>query len=192
MLTTLELRWFNHGKIPLEVDNWFTADCPGKLLGAPAERPEDREDWYLYVPSCEYLNVKLRHGNLELKWRKTQLGVWRFDNGWQGKVEQWLKWTGEDLEQQSFIPVDTADKKPWVGVRKIRKQRQHQGISCEITQLSISQDTWWTFAFEMPCDQANSINSFNDVLSQISQTYQGPELSVENSCAYPGWLSLLT
>jgi len=192
MLTTLELRWFNPGTPPVEVENWFSTACPGELLGTPAERPEDRKDWYLYVPNCEYLNVKLREGNLELKWRKTQLGVWRFDNGWEGKVEQWLKWTGKDLEQQNFIPVDVAAQQPWVGVRKTRKQRLYQGISCELTQLSLSQDTWWTFAFEMPCDQATPIDSFNHVLNKISQTYQGPELSVKNSHAYPGWLSLLT
>ncbi|MCA1995017.1 MAG: hypothetical protein LDL41_23650, partial [Coleofasciculus sp. S288] len=70
-LTTLELRWFYHGTPPVEVEYWFSTDCPGELL----RPPEEREDLYLYTPQCDYLNIKLRQGSLEVKWRKAELAV---------------------------------------------------------------------------------------------------------------------
>jgi hypothetical protein len=68
MLTTLELRWFSHGTPPKDVEQWFSVDCPGEFLGSL----EEREDLYLYTPECDYLNIKLRHRSLEVKWRSAQ------------------------------------------------------------------------------------------------------------------------
>ncbi|NEQ23301.1 MAG: hypothetical protein F6K28_29940, partial [Microcoleus sp. SIO2G3] len=102
MLTTLELRWFSQGTPPTEVEHWYSADSPGELLGSP----EEREDLYLYTPECDYLNIKLRQGSLDVKWRKAQLGSREFgeDSGtnWHGNVEKWLKWVCEDSEQESI------------------------------------------------------------------------------------------
>ena len=187
MLTTLELRWFSHGTPSLEVEQWFSANCPGELLGLP----EEREDLYLCTPECEYLNIKLRQGSLEVKWRKSELGILRFGNCWEGKVEQWQKWICEDPTAQSIIPAEVVGKGPWVGVKKKRSQRRYQGISYELTQLSVKNDDWWSIAFEMAGEDAKQISKFEGVVNQVSKTYRGLELTVSDSHAYPHWLSLL-
>ena len=196
MLTTLELRWFSQGTPPTEVEHWFSVDCPGELQGSP----EEREDLYLHTPDSDYLNIKLRQGSLEVKWRKAELGIRRFEPYWEGKVEQWLKWSCVDPTQQSIIPADVIGKGPWVSVKKRRCQRRfaprllqrlYQGISCELTQLNLRDDVWWSVAFEMAAEDANQIDNFEGVITEISKTYRGPKLLVENSYAYPRWLSLL-
>lgn len=187
MLTTLELRWFFHGTLPPEVERWFNTDCPGKLLG----ESEEREDFYLYVPECDYLNIKLRQGSLEVKWRKTQLGVLRFGESWEGNVEKWLKWSCQERTQQSLIPADIVGERAWIGVKKKRSQRQYQGISYEITQLEVKGDRWWTIAFEMAVIEANQFDNFENALNQVSKSDRGLELQAKMSFAYPTWLSLL-
>jgi hypothetical protein len=185
MLTTLELRWFSHGTSPPEVQQWFNNDCPGKPLGLP----EEREDLYLYTPECDYLNIKLRQGSLEVKWHKAELGIVRFGDSWEGKVEKWLKWVCKDPEQQSIIPAEVVGKGPWIAVKKKRSQRLYQGVAYELTQLSVKEDDWWSIAFEMAGEKANQIDSFKGLVSAVSQTYQGSQLLANHSYAYPRWLS---
>lgn len=193
LLTTLELRWFCHGTPPIEVEHWFSADCPGEPLGSA----EEREDFYLYTPECDYLNIKLRHGTLEVKWRKAELGSVGIGKAsstsqnsllWEGKVERWLKWICQDPDQESIIPADVVGKGPWVGVKKKRSQRQYQGVAFELTQLSVGNDAWWSMAFEMPDKGANQIDSFKSVVNRVSETYRGPNLLADKSYAYPSWL----
>jgi hypothetical protein len=188
MLTTLELRWFSHGTPPTEVEYWFSSDCPGK----PLRSPEEREDLYLYTPGCDYLNIKLRQGSLEVKWRKTELGILQLGDCWEGKVEKWLKWICEDPAQQSIIPADVVGKGPWIAVKKKRSQRLYQGMFCELTQLSVRNDAWWSVAFEVATEDANQIDSFESVVNRVGKTYRGPELSPAHSYAYPRWLSVVT
>ena len=187
MLTTLELRWFVCGTPPSEVEHWFRVDCPGELLGSP----EEREDLYFYTPECDYLNIKLRQGSLEVKWRKAELGILRFGESGEGKVEKWLKWICEDSDKQSIIPTNVANEKAWIGVKKVRSQRRYQGITYELTQLNVRNDTWWSIAFEMAIEGANKCDKFESIVSQVSQTYRGPELQCNYSFAYPTWLSII-
>lgn len=187
MLTTLELRWFVHGTPPTEVERWFNLDCPGERLGPP----EEREDLYLYISECDYLNIKLRQGKLEVKWRKSELDIQKFGNSWEGKVEKWLKWICEDSEQQSMMPANVAGEKTWVRVKKVRCQRQYQGITFELTQLNIRNDAWWSIAFEVATQESNRSNHVENIVGQVSETYRGPELKYNDSFAYPTWLSRL-
>lgn len=187
MLTTLELRWFNRGTLPADVENWFQTDSPGKLLGSP----ERREDFYLYTPNCDYLNIKLRQGSLEVKWRKAQLGILRFSSGWQGNVEKWLKWSCQDPTEQSIMPVDVVGQQPWISVHKVRSQRLYQKITFELTQLTVKNDHWWSIAFEVITEEINQLDTFERLVSQVAKTYRSPELLVNQSYAYPHWLSLV-
>ncbi|AFZ16220.1 hypothetical protein [Allocoleopsis franciscana] len=197
MLTTLELRWFVRGTPANEVEHWFNVDCPGKLLGSP----EKREDLYLYTPECDYLNIKLRQGRLEVKWRKAELGILQLGECWEGKAEKWLKWICDDSDQQSMIPANVVEEKAWVGVKKVRSQRHYQGVTYELTQLSVRNEVWWSIALEMFVPEGNRNDSslgvqvdphFQEIVSQVSQTYRGPKLECDRSFAYPTWLARLT
>lgn len=197
MLTTLELRWFVRGTPTNEVEHWFNVDCPGELLGSP----EEREDLYLYVPECDYLNIKLRQGSLEVKWRKAELGILQCGECWEGKAEKWLKWICNDPDQQSMMPANVAKERAWVAVKKMRSQRHYQGMTYELTQLSVKNDNWWSIALEMVIPAANRSDSHNTaqakhrfeaIVNQVSQTYREPKLECDRSFAYPTWLARLT
>ena len=188
MLTTLELRCFIPGTPSTEVRDWFTEDCPGKPLGLP----EEREDLYLCVPECDYLNIKLRQGSLEVKWRKAQLGVVKLDSKGEGNVEKWLKWICADPDQQSMIPANVDSEAVWIRVKKTRSQRLYQGITYELTQLRVSNDSWWSLAFEMAIEEANQDERFQQIVHEVCQTYPGMGLECDRSFAYPSWLAGLT
>lgn len=188
MLTTIELRWFVQGTPATEVEHWFHVDSPGQRLGLP----EKREDLYLYAPECDYINIKLRQGSLEVKWRKAELGIWRFGECWEGKVEKWLKWSCDDSDQQSMMPANAAEERAWVVVKKVRSRRCYQGIVYELTQLNAGNDAWWSIAFEVATADDQIIDRFQATVSQVSQTYRGPTLQCDCSFAYPTWLARLT
>jgi hypothetical protein len=184
---TLEIRWFEYGTIPIAVKRWFDEFCPGESL----EWKSQREDLYLYLPKYEALNFKLRQGNLELKWRRAELGTQQFKAvesaiSWDGKIEQWLK-----LSLKNLFPSRLINVKSWVAVNKVRSQRSYLGANCELTQLNVNNEFWWTIALEMPKRTADDINQFHRLIERVNQTYQGPELSLLKSYAYPQWLAII-
>lgn len=202
MYLTAELRWFNRGTIPEEISHWFEQGCLGDL--AP---PEEREDLYLYSGGCEYLGIKLRQGRLEIKWRQAELGVVHLGDSVEGKAEKWGKWLCQDPTAQSFQPADVIGEKAWVGVKKVRSQRQYQilanksiiavpltksiaqGCTFELTQLSIKGNTWWSLAFEAFGKDDCLIEQLQVAASWVFNTYSGSKLQVEDSYAYPSWLA---
>jgi hypothetical protein len=204
MLTTAELRWFNRGTLPEEISHWFEQDCIGDYL-AP---PEEREDLYLYSVGCDYLGIKLRQGRLEIKWRGAELGVLRFGDQVEGKAEKWGKWLCEDPTVEIFQPKVVVGEKAWVGVKKVRSQRQYQvlpdksitavpvtesidqGCTVELTQLEINGNAWWSLAFEAFGKDDCLLDYLQAVANWVFKTYRGSKLQLEDSYAYPSWLSL--
>lgn len=174
-LTTLEVRWFAPGEAPLEVKHWFENGL-GDL-----SPPETREDRYFKIP-WERLNLKRRQGNLELKWRQQELGSHTLGDRLEGNVERWQKWTGLN-PLLALLPATG-----WITVTKRRTQRHRQAVSYELTQLLVQETVWWSLAFEA---LANEGDRFQRVVTQIGQTYPGPKLRLEHSCAYPQWLGSL-
>ncbi|MBV8882791.1 MAG: hypothetical protein JO235_02145 [Chroococcidiopsidaceae cyanobacterium CP_BM_RX_35] len=203
MLTSAELRWFSRGTIPAEISHWFKLDDLGVCL-AP---PEEREDLYLYPEECDYLGIKLRQGRLEIKWRQAEFGSVRFGR-LEGKAEKWGKWLCEDPTAQSFQPATVSKEKVWVSVKKVRSQRQYQvlsdelpkavpvnepleqGCSVELTQLNVRGDDWWSLAFEAVGKDERLMANLQSVANWVFKTYRGPQLLLEDSYAYPSWLSI--
>lgn len=175
---TLEVRWFESGSIPKAVQCWFEKDCPGERLQAQGER----EDLYFLTPGCDAVNLKLRQGNLEMKWRKSILGVRQW-GAWQGNVERWLKWSYTDAISANSTPVTTG-----IWVKKARLQRQDRGVACEVTQLEVDRDRWWTIAFEMLEEDDRDADDFDRVIHQMTHTLPDLTLSARQSYAYPTWL----
>ena len=99
------------------------------------------------------------------------------------------------------MPANVVGEKAWVGVKKMRSQRHYQGMTYELTQLSVRNDVWWSIALEMAIPEANRSDSrkaaqvvdrFEAIVNQVSQTYRGPKLECDRSFAYPTWLAPLT
>ncbi|AFZ36559.1 hypothetical protein Sta7437_3045 [Stanieria cyanosphaera PCC 7437] len=185
---TWEIRWFQEGQIPSEVEHWFKEDCLGNLDSSP----ETRIDRYLFLPEYKTVNLKLREENLELKTLQAQLEERQFAQGcWHGKIEQWTKWVYRDLTQQKIIPIQVARQRPWLSIYKKRQQRYYKNISAEITQLCFGNSLWWSLAFEMANIESQQYSDFCEGVELFSQFYPGSCLSREQSYSYPYWLSQL-
>ncbi|HAX77047.1 MAG TPA: hypothetical protein DCY88_14715 [Cyanobacteria bacterium UBA11372] len=186
MLTSIELRWFYPGTLPPEIQDWFNSQAQG----VPPEAPEQREDFYLLLPECETLGIKLRQERLEIKWRKAELGVLRFGDNVEGKAEKWVKWICEDNTVESLVKVDVESKAYWVGVLKERSLRKYPNCNVEITRLTIEGNAWWSFAFEAYGEEANLIDNLQSAANLVFQTYSGSYFQLQDSYAYPKWLTL--
>ncbi len=200
MRASLEMRWFYSGALPKSIAQWFGSES----LGAYLSPPEEREDIYLLVPSCDYLGVKLRGKTLEVKWRQAELGTMQFGNRWEGKAEKWLKWVCADT--MAPVPADIVATGKWVGVKKKRAQRLYQvsapgslmsvpveapipqGCTVELTQLHINGSAWWTLGFEAFGSESCLTESLQTVATWTSKSYQAQKLKAEDSSAYPIWL----
>lgn len=187
LIKTIEIRWFESGELPAQVKDWFKLNCLGELQGSP----EEREDLYLYLPQCHVISLKRRQERLELKWRKDELGILSFGNAWQGIVERWLKLSHQDSVPLNVISMAVGEEKTWVAVKKVRWQRLYQGINCELSQLTIQEQPWWSIAFEMIEQEANQEESFAQAINSMSQTYHESALTSAQSYGYPGWLAEL-
>lgn len=120
VMITAELRWFYSGSVPMAVKNWFIATRDHTVMPG-----EVREDRYLQLSGCDSLNLKLRHGNLELKLRLRQFSNLQVGDRWVGQVEVWQKWNLEDFPGHLNLG-DSDLEGAWISVRKVRSQQQYQ------------------------------------------------------------------
>ncbi|XZN91418.1 MAG: hypothetical protein ACM65M_00610 [Microcoleus sp.] len=203
MRTSLEMRWFCNGMLPKAIGQWFGSESLGGYLSPP----EEREDLYLLIPGCDYLGVKLRQKNLQVKWRQAESGAMLFGNRWEGKAEKWLKWICADT--MGPLPADLIATGKWVKVKKKRAQRLYQvsapgvlmsvpveapipqGCIVEITQLNINGSPSWTLGFEAFGSESFLTESLQTVATWTNKSYQAQKLKVEDSSGYPIWLRSL-
>ena len=211
METTLELRWFVAGIPSVVVQRWFKLECPGELL---EDEPEIREDLYAAqnhpsdrLKAClspsvvdrEAVNLKLRQGNLELKLRQQELGIYRFgkidDSAiWSGKIEQWCKYSQQDLQDSNLLTADLVNETSWLSVNKRREKKIYRNVKIELTDLKVQSDRWWSIAFEMALDSKNQLNEqhLREVVEQAAKSYQGAKLLSHNSYSYTSWQNQFT
>ena len=203
MFISAEIRWFYSGKKPLSVQEWFQDECLGNNLTGP----DTREDVYLCLPECEFINLKHREGRLELKWRKKEVGVLSLPQQGEGMIQKWIKWPCDDPTVESMIPPDVTFRDNWVCVRKERSQRFYQlknddsvvpiseeniveqGGSVELTQLTVQNQDWWSLGFEVFGSENHLVRVLEAIATEVMTNYYGPVLSRENSYGYPTLLT---
>ncbi|MFB2881653.1 hypothetical protein [Floridanema aerugineum] len=204
MLTTSEIRWFDRGKVPPAIENWFTVD----VLRENRQTIEEREDLYLLIPGCEFLGVKVRQNRLETKLRVTEFGILQLRNDLIGVAEKWIKTTCEDAKLESLITPEIVAKGQWVKVEKVRSQIRYlvaddysltpastaetsqEGCNVELTQLIVNHHPWWSLGFEASGTDDKLISNLETVAKKLFQTFPELELNLVNSYAYPKWLSV--
>lgn len=148
MPITTELRWFYAGSLPDSVQAWFFRE----ELGPEPHASPPRQDRYLSISGCDYLNLKLREGRFEVKLRQAQLQVLNTDL-WEGQIERWMKWSCEDAAFEdasvrlSALPLSAlplsesqlSESQPseprWITVEKQRSQRFYQATPEHIQSL---------------------------------------------------------
>ncbi len=203
MLTTYEVRWFNSGNIPENIESWFKHSC----LLSSTKVPEKREDVYLYTPKCDYLGIKLRQGGLEIKWRDRDINGMQFNSLVKGNVEKWKKWRCSDSSEESFSLQQIGDNPVWVKVGKVRYSQLYQvvgkkaeavasdagvdnGCSLELTDVEINGNKWWSIGLEAFGEDCDLQNNLHITAHLVFSNYDSFPLQAENSYGYPGLLEL--
>jgi hypothetical protein len=208
MLRTMEIRWFFEGAPPGPLLTWFAEG----LHGEPSHLKswDERNDYYLRFPDCDHAGVKLREGRFEVKSLYGTVEATRFTARVEGKLETWIKLTtraeldAADRPQEQHVPLE------WICVRKQRAQRKYavpaegdvrsvlvdipieRGATVELSELEVLHTPWWTFGFEAFGDQSSDDNLRADlrrVAMTVLESYPGPNLTVDKSRGYPGWLA---
>jgi hypothetical protein len=203
MLTTYEVRWFNSGNIPENIESWFKHGC----LLSPTKLPEKREDVYLYTPKCNYLGIKLREGGLEIKWRYVEKTAMQFGSSVEGNIEKWKKWRCLDSSEESFSLQQIGDNPVWVKVGKVRSSQLYEivekkpqavpndanvdnGCSLELTNVEINGNKWWSIALEAFGEDTNLKDNLQATADFVFSNYDSLPLQAENSYSYPSLLEL--
>ena len=201
MFPTSEIRWFNKGQLPEDMLQWFY-NHPGK----PEEKAE-RTDYYL-LHTGPSLGIKLREGKIEIKQRKTQMGIMEFMNQQEGFAEQWGKWSFSiDEENPDIIPL-IRPSSDWLPVTKkrflLRYAWEHERIfpvstdaqymqACD-TELSVihcNDETWWSLCFEAFGREGQNTKKLKQVTSWLFDPPAPQHFESGHSFAYPYWLSLV-
>jgi hypothetical protein len=203
MLTTYEVRWFNSGNIPENIESWFKHGC----LLSPTKLPEKREDVYLYTPKCNYLGIKLREGGLEIKWRYVEKTAMQFGSSVEGNIEKWKKWRCLDSSEEIFSLQQIGDNPVWVKVGKVRSSQLYEivekkpqavpndanvdnGCSLELTNVEINGNKWWSIALEAFGEDTNLKDNLQATADFVFSNYDSLPLQAENSYSYPSLLEL--
>lgn len=200
---TIEVRWFYPGVLPDELFAWFDT------LGEPLANADNRTDVYLESSSPD-LGVKLRQGNLEVKYRQAILGAISIDGFTTSQVEQWTKWICVD-DSSGLTPEKIADKSGWIEVVKTRYQRLYQvqfsdlltapldlqlipisrpqdgAAAIEITQLQVAEQDWWTIACEYLGEKVDLDLQFSPLVKSLLSACPLPVSPLSISCGYPQW-----
>lgn len=202
MYTTIELRWFFPGFLPLAIVEWYEYSAP------TAETQDPRTDNYLNLFGTEKMSIKVREGRLEVKKRYRKVEFVKLHPNVTGHLENWRKWSVNlgEVEQ----PHPSASTGNWISVTKSRRLCTYQflsgrwqpvsfdlapfdnGCEIELTTLNVGSQTWWTVAFEAfgPADSNRAM--LRSVSTQIFAALEPPDLSTENSFGYPWWLDQIT
>jgi len=193
--STVEMRWFLPGPVPLSVLDWFGSLGPG--LAAPAPRT----DRYLLLPGRDDLGIKLREGRLEIKGRTAELGIHRLGSRAIGEVETWCKWSlaSEEVPEawckwslaSEEVPeaLRVLDANPALGVpvHKDRALRMLEGCQVEVTALEAPFGVWWTLGLEALTGPEPALAPLVSVGEHVLGDFPD-RLGERDSRSYPGWL----
>ena len=194
---TLEIRWFLPGAPPASVVDWMTD------LGA--EEESTRTDHYL-VSEDPALNVKLREGNVQTKYRMAAPTAVSLDNGKHGQKERWVKWNFPT--RGTPAPVVDDPTALWHPVHKERIQLKLDPAAqadrlgtdppstdavaaIELTVVRSRGHNAWTICIEAE----GAPHALDDTLSALAPYWfaQGtpPDLPAERSFGYASWLATI-
>ncbi len=112
-----ETRWFFRGEMPEAIAAWFGAGESGQF------EPE-RTDFYLGIPLCRTLGVKIREGRLELKALVGSAGVREFADTVTAIRETWVKWSVGGGRKGMLRDLVTRPDDHWIQVSKKRCLRR--------------------------------------------------------------------
>jgi hypothetical protein len=194
---TIEVRWFYPGEVPAPIGEWF------ETVGRRLEDIDRRSDTYLRSSSPD-VGVKLRQGNLEVKYRQAQIGRFAIAGLADSRVERWSKWICAD-DSGWLTPTQLADKPGWLKVDKTRDRRLFRVkfgecieltqiatptadiAAIELTQLRVLGQNWWTLACEYFGTDLEIDRQFLPLVSNLLAGSELAKIKPQISCGYPQW-----
>jgi len=194
--TTVEMRWFLPGPLPLAVLDWFGSLGPG--LAAPPPRT----DRYLLLPGRDDLGIKLREGQLEIKGRTAELGRHRVGARAVGEAEAWCKWSLAPEEVPEALRILDADPDLGLPIHKDRSLRRLvagesgvrsapldllEGCQVEVTALETPFGVWWTLGLEALVGPEPDLTPLLAIGAHLFRDFPDA-LGEGDARSYPGWL----
>lgn len=203
----LELRWFIEGEIPTKIFNWLE-----RILANAFPAAESQPDLYLFTSGCDEIGIKLRKGaqeNLEIKLRNSAYDFETSNKKMNGTVEDWIKlgWREAKLKPKRIIEsfFEELPKGHWARVPKNRRKfychvfpdgsvkptldTVDRGISWELVDFTINDNSWWSIAFDAVGDEKEQMRILQQGVDWVLEDYDGPHLTKSISYGYPKWLS---
>jgi hypothetical protein len=196
---SLEVRWFETGAPPEELDEWVTGYGPVDT--------STRTDLYA-APLDPSFNLKLRGeggGSVELKRRLGGPDRHTFAPDVTGRVEQWYKWSFSLDHTPGLWETDRTDL--WLPVTKTRTlaafdgadlQSFDEGLSAdgvtahvELTAVEACSETAWTCGLEVAGRPDEFEEAFVAVGSELFGDGFPVGLSAAQSLGYAAWLERL-
>ena len=197
---TSEIRWFAHGTLPPDVEDWFTG---GRSSGSVERR---LDTYQLYA--INDIGVKRRHRTtLEVKVRRTLGASLNLGNGLEGRVEEWSRW-----EPGEAGGIWQSPGKGWIGVRKViytrsfmptdrevmlpavHAERLHPGCDIEVADVNADGSDTWTLAlkaFGPTARRQQALEASWRTLQVHSPLPDNLEFTFDRACGYPEWLRLV-
>ena len=181
MYYSFEVRWFARSK---EILYPLFLELPGEAF-----LESIREDHYL-ATGVDYLNVKLREGKVEIKWRISHAMPLRINEIKIGGQEEWVKTSFGDQDPiQSNLSNLPVSEYTWISVHKERQQKKYailpknsicpvegeegqigQGCFVEFTTLQISNKPYYTFSLEAFGNDESTESSLNQVCDYLHRS----------------------
>ncbi len=205
MFSTVEVRWFHQGEIPVDIQTWFS-QIAGKKAEPITQSP--RTDIYLLQNGNANLGVKLREGRIEIKQRTQEFGNATFASNVVGVVEGWRKWSYlVDPTQTNYLSARFLGAS-WQRVSKERSLYSFQisgqntetvkmpdysigGCNIELTHIKCNGEVWWSLGLEAFGDENSNESKLTIAAKYLFSEEQTPTLSAQNSYGYPHWLELV-
>ncbi|NNE77953.1 MAG: hypothetical protein HKN31_12880 [Pricia sp.] len=192
MYLTKEIRWFFKNENE-HINRWFDR--------LEFDNFEQREDFYLDLGK-EDLGVKLRQGNIEIKYSVgTRSKGCLNKNAW-GYFEKWNKWSFSVENKEAILSGMTIDdQSKWTSVLKERKiailtfEQGEENLlaadnetasSCqfEYSRIQVSDSVWYTFGLEYSGDLSLKIRD-----SLITEILGDTKFAMNQSMGYPAFLA---
>ncbi|MBP9793020.1 MAG: hypothetical protein KBC56_03390 [Flavobacterium sp.] len=211
MLVSTETRWILNSDQFKIIQDWFAI----QNLAFEQENYFPRQDYYL-ITNSERLGIKLREpkrnekgeqeSKLEIKVLSTDLGPQKFNNGNNGNVNSWLKYSFETIPNEaetgsiikSFVGNETD--RNWLKIEKDRllikfdtlenqlvdgKKIIDEGAGIELTKFKLKQNIYYSLGVEAFSMTKKELINFNQTIDFLFHQIKISGLHHLESLSYP-------
>jgi hypothetical protein len=212
MLKSTETRWILSLQEFEVISNWFDQH----KLNFGKENLFPRQDYYLKLLNNNALGIKIREpkiapdgtaeSKLEIKILNQDFGAQKFNNGNQGVVNSWNKFSFETVrdEQETKKIIDSFTNKhkkdDWIKIDKDRLLLKYdlttksivsgstiidEGTGIELTKFKIEDKIYYSLGIEAFSVSNKELENFNATMNFLFNQIKISGLNSQNSISYP-------